>query len=73
MAKKHVDTCVGCTEMGLHCRGRACPNYYGTYEYTCDRCGSEFDPEDLYVVDGEYLCEECILGQYKTVAQEEEE
>lgn len=73
MAKTHVETCVGCTSMGLHCRGHACPNYDGIFEYTCDKCKEGFDPEDLYDVDGEMLCAECVLNQYKTIAQEEED
>ena len=73
MAKVHVDTCVGCTSMGLHCRGRACSNYFGTYEYTCDECHNEFYPEELYDDDGRMLCKDCILEQYKTIAQLEEE
>ena len=73
MARKHIETCVGCTSMGLPCRGRSCSNYNGAYEYTCDECEKEYDPEELYDVDGEMLCEDCLLGRYQTVAQVEEE
>jgi len=73
MARKHIETCVGCTSMGLPCRGRSCSNHNGAYEYTCDECEKEYDPEELYDVDGEMLCEDCLLGRYQTVAQVEEE
>ena len=73
MARVHIDTCVGCTSMGLPCRGRACSNYFGATEYTCDECNEENDPEDLYDVDGEMLCANCILNRYKTIAQLEED
>lgn len=77
MARVHIDTCVGCTSMGLPCRGRACSNYFGSFEYTCDECKGDYEPEELYDVDGRMLCAECVLNQYKTVAQmiekEEEE
>ena len=73
MARKLLDNCVGCTSMGLYCRGSACPNSSPIVEYTCDKCGTELDPEDLYDVDGDMLCAECILNEYKTIAQIEED
>jgi DNA-directed RNA polymerase subunit RPC12/RpoP len=73
MARKHIETCVGCTSMGLPCRGRSCSNYNGTFEYTCDECEKEYNPEELYDVDGEMLCADCLLNRFKTIAEIEEE
>lgn len=66
------DGCVGCPpEMG--CLGSSCPNKnIRVYSYFCDKCGDEFDAEELYVVDGDDICAECLLNEYQTVAQEEE-
>lgn len=73
MAKKMVSYCVGCTGMGLYCRGRSCKNYGYQPEYTCDRCGGVCDPECLYDVDGEMVCKGCLLFEYFTIAQLEED
>lgn len=53
----YENECVGCPkEMG--CLGSSCPNRNVEHLY-CDRCGD--DCEVLYDVDGEQLCEECLL------------
>lgn len=66
------DGCVGCpSEMG--CLGSSCPNKnIRVYSYFCDKCGDACDPEELYIVDDEELCSYCVLGNFPTVAQEEE-
>lgn len=69
MAKKMVDNCVQC---GLPCRGSLCPNNSVSPEYTCDECEEEFEPEELYDLDGDMLCKDCLLEQFKTVKQMEE-
>lgn len=68
MARKIENECVSC---GLPCMGSACPNR-NVHRYYCDRCGQEFESTELYVVDGEDVCSDCILNEYQTVAQEEE-
>lgn len=68
MARKIENECVSC---GLPCMGSACPNR-NVHRYYCDRCGQEFESIELYVVDGEDVCSDCILNEYQTVAQEEE-
>ena len=69
MAKKMVDNCVQC---GLPCRGSLCPNNSVSPEYTCDVCGYECEPEELYDSDGSMLCKDCLLEQFMTVKQMEE-
>lgn len=60
--------CVGPCPQG--CMGSTCPNRKVSV-CSCDECGDELDPEDLYMVDiDEMLCESCLLKRYKTVAQE---
>ena len=68
MARKIENEGVSC---GLPCMGSACPNR-NVHRYYCDRCGQEFESTELYVVDGEDVCSDCILNEYQTVAQEEE-
>lgn len=70
MAKKMVENCVSC---GLPCRGSLCPNNSVSAQYTCDECREEFEPEELFDFDGDMLCEKCLLAQFKTVKQMEEE
>lgn len=62
------DECVGCTGMGLHCIGAGCPNRNVPHFY-CDNCHNEFAPEELYDVDDDMLCTDCLLNKFDTVAQ----
>ena len=61
------DECVDC---GLPCIGSSCPNRKITRFY-CDRCGEEFEPDELYDFDGEDFCKECLLEQLQTVEERE--
>lgn len=60
---QYEDDCVGCPQGCIDCGRRHTAHLY------CDKCGDEFQPEELYDVEGEQLCGECILMQYRTVAQ----
>lgn len=36
--------------------------------YTCDYCGEEYQPEELYWdADGSMACEECLLSEFEKV------
>ena len=60
---KYENECVGCPpEIG--CLGSGCPNRNVKHLY-CDKCGE--DVEELYKVDGEELCEECLLKRFKKI------
>ena len=60
---KYEDECVGCpTEMG--CMGNSC-QYRNVKHLYCDHCKE--DCEELYVFDGEELCEECLLDSFKKI------
>lgn len=59
----YENECVGCPkEMG--CLGSSCPNRNVEHLY-CDSCGD--DCEVLYDVDGEQLCEECLLQAFEKI------
>lgn len=68
--KTYEDECIGCPKeigcFGMACKNKNVPHYY------CDECKQEFEPEELYVTDEGDLCDECILNNYETVAQQEE-
>jgi formylmethanofuran dehydrogenase subunit E len=35
--------------------------------YSCDKCGEDFDPDDLYDVDGEMICTDCLLEMFPRI------
>lgn len=65
MARYYEDNCVGCDE----CMGN-CNNKCKSLVCTCDKCGDGFDAEELYVTEDGDMCQECILNEFDTVAQE---
>ena len=59
---EYESQCVGCPpERG--CLGDSCPNRNVKVTY-CDCCGYEIE-EDVYEVDGEDLCEDCLKEKFK--------
>lgn len=65
---RYENECVGCRDLGLPCLGSTCPNR-NVPHFECDKCREEFSPDELYDVDGEELCADCILKGYQTIAQ----
>ena len=57
-----VKTESGCVDCGLPCLGTSCPNYR-VLVLVCDQCHSEVD--ELYEVDGEDLCEDCLKNEFR--------
>lgn len=54
------DRCVGCpTCVGSTCKNVNVPVYY------CDECGEELDPDEIYRVGSEDLCEDCLKDMFK--------
>ena len=53
---KYENECVGCPQGCVHCGRDKTQHLY------CDRCCE--DSEELYVFDGEELCEECLLDMF---------
>ena len=52
----------GCVDCGLPCLGTSCRNYR-VLILRCDRCHDEVD--ELYEVDGEDLCEDCLKDEFR--------
>ena len=63
--RKVTNECVSC---GLPCLGDACPNRRVVRWY-CDECKQRFDEDELYVVEDEELCADCLTRKFKTVEQ----
>ena len=56
--------CCECETPGYPCLGKSCPNR-NVEVYYCDRCGERL--EDIYDVDGEELCEDCLRDLFKRI------
>ena len=65
---KYENECCDCATESYPCMGSACPNRHVPHFY-CDKCGE--DVEELYKVDGEELCEECLKDNFEKVELEE--
>ena len=61
--KKVVSMCCGCANDSYPCRGDHCPNR-NVPTYYCDKCGGEIEG-DVYDVDGEDLCEDCLKDLFR--------
>lgn len=56
--------CVGCEQCRM-CGARKSPHMY------CDRCGEE--PDELYIVESEHICIDCLPSMFSTITREEVE
>lgn len=62
---RYENECVGCPpEMG--CLGSSCPNR-NVPRYYCDECGEEMYKYEIYDVEGEELCLDCLQKMFKKV------
>lgn len=59
---KIENLCCDCAVPGYPCRGALCPLTRVEVHY-CDECGDELD--DIYDVDDEELCEECLKKKFR--------
>ena len=60
---EYENECIGCPpEIG--CIGSTCP-FTRVPHYYCDNCKEEVD--ELFDVDGEELCEECLKARFRKV------
>ena len=64
MSVKYEDHCCGCATPSYPCLGSSCPNR-NVPVYYCDNCGEEI--EEVYDVDGEELCEECLKEMFRRI------
>ena len=60
---RYQNHCCGCAAPGYPCLGSSCPNR-NVPVYYCDECDYEIEG-DIYDVDGEELCEECLKERFK--------
>ena len=60
--KKIENHCCDCAVPGYPCLGRACSLRH-VEVYYCDKCREEL--EEIYEVDGEELCEECLKEMFR--------
>ena len=66
---KFENECVGCPP-NMGCLGGACP-YRSVPHWICDRCDAEVDDGELWNVDGEELCEECLKENFPRVTYDD--
>lgn len=62
MVKAIENHCCGCAVPAYPCMGASCPLTHVEVHY-CDKCGEEID--EIYDVDGEELCEECLKDMFR--------
>lgn len=55
--------CVGCTGMGLPCRGSSCENYRDQIIVSCDNCGES--DRKIYQDGNDQLCAYCLAYKHK--------
>ena len=60
---KIENQCCDCAVPNYPCRGALCPLTRVEVHY-CDHCDTEID-EDIYDVDGEELCEDCLKEMFR--------
>ena len=58
--------CCDCAVPGYPCRGSACPLVRVEVHY-CDNpeCATELPNNEIYDVDGEELCEDCLKERFR--------
>ena len=56
----------------MGCLGSQCPHRHVPHFY-CDECGEEFDPDELYVIDGRWYCEDCLKEILQRVSDLDED
>lgn len=61
---REENNCCGCAVPGYPCLGTGCLKRHERV-LICDNCKEE--SEYLYIVDGEQLCEECLLMHFEKI------
>lgn len=60
---RYKDRCCGCATDTYPCMGSSCPNRNVKVTY-CDKCGAELPDDEIYEVDGDDLCEDCLKERF---------
>lgn len=61
---KYENRCCDCATPAYPCRGSLCPLRRVPVHY-CDKCEEEIWDEDIYQVDEEELCENCLKDKFR--------
>lgn len=61
--KRIENDCCDCAVPAYPCLGDACSLTHAPHYY-CDKCGEEINPDDVYRVDDQDLCEECLKDMF---------
>jgi hypothetical protein len=61
---KYENQCKDCAVPGYPCRGSSCPERHVPVYY-CDKCGAEIPDDEIYIVDSEDLCEDCLKDMFR--------
>ena len=56
--------CCNCANETYPCLGHTCPRRHVLHVY-CDKCDEEIGEDEIYVVDGEELCEDCLKNKFR--------
>lgn len=56
--------CCDCAVPGYPCRGDSCELRRVPVHY-CDKCGYDIPDGEIYEVDGEELCEDCLKEMFR--------
>lgn len=56
--------CCNCAVPGYPCLGNTCKRRHVEVHY-CDKCESELPDGEIYEVDGEELCEDCLKEMFR--------
>lgn len=55
--------CAECPQGCVDCGRKRSRRFY------CDQCGEGHGAEDLYMVDGDMLCSDCLLSRYRKASE----
>ena len=61
---KYENRCCNCPAPAYPCLGSSCP-YRKVEVIYCNHCDTEIDSNEVYVVDGEDLCENCLKEMFR--------
>ena len=61
---KYENECCSCATPAYPCIGDLCSNRHVKHLY-CDKCDDDVD--ELYDVDGEELCKDCLLEKFEII------
>ena len=61
--KKITNDCCGCSAPGYPCNPDC--HLKSVEHWFCDKCREEIDVDEIYEVDGEDLCADCLKERFK--------